>query len=205
MLDVQVFNGRQKWLKPSLQTFFLWIFESFVVSFDTLYILGVKKHTLFNKFLSQKFLEAIREEKEWFFVCCILDTDYELNSMNEWIADFSIKGKSLHPTALISYLSSYTEYKKRVEKGNKSTAAKMLCYRGADVSKDCAGKVISTHIQLKCNNDPLSHCVFLNTVKPKFIVFITFWWRVVNLPLKQIFVSVFFPFKRSLAHGFQVF
>ena len=34
LLDTQVFNGRQKLLKLSLQTFFLWIFESFV-SFHT--------------------------------------------------------------------------------------------------------------------------------------------------------------------------
>ena len=33
-------------------------------------------------------------------------------------ADFSIKGKSLHPTVLTPYLSSYIEYKSRVEKDN---------------------------------------------------------------------------------------
>ena len=30
LLDAQVFNGRQELLKVYLQTFFLWIFESFV-------------------------------------------------------------------------------------------------------------------------------------------------------------------------------
>ena len=70
LLDAQVFNGRQKLLKPSLQTFFLWIFESFV-SFHT-YILELKSmccSTSFcrkndSQFDRKKELEAMREERE---------------------------------------------------------------------------------------------------------------------------------------------
>ena len=53
LLDAQVFNRRQKLLKPSLQTFF-YEFLGALFLFTLLYILGVKKHTLFNKFLLQK-------------------------------------------------------------------------------------------------------------------------------------------------------
>ena len=35
-----------------------------------------------SQFDRKKKLEAMREEREWFFVCCILDIDYTLNSMN---------------------------------------------------------------------------------------------------------------------------
>ena len=39
LLDAQVFNGRQKLLKLSLQFFFLWVFENFFLKL--LYMLGV--------------------------------------------------------------------------------------------------------------------------------------------------------------------
>ena len=48
-------------------------------------------------------------------------------------ADFSIKGKSLHPTALISYLSSHIDYKKFALKKIiilLSSAAMLSCYTG---------------------------------------------------------------------------
>ena len=66
LVYAQVFNGRQKLLKLSLQTFFfLWIFKSFI-SFHTYiltYIFGVKKYTLFNMFLSQKWHAIWQEER----------------------------------------------------------------------------------------------------------------------------------------------
>ena len=47
LLDAQVFNGRQKLLKLSLQTFFFYGFLRILLP-------EIKKHTLFKKFLSQK-------------------------------------------------------------------------------------------------------------------------------------------------------
>ena len=54
LLYAQVFNGLQKLLKLSLQTSFFCGFLSVSFLFGLIYIHGVKKHTLFNKFLSQK-------------------------------------------------------------------------------------------------------------------------------------------------------
>ena len=54
---------------------------------------------------------------------------------------------------------------------NKKTIIKLS---SMDFSINCADKVISTHIQLKCNNDLLPHCAFLNTVRHKWSVFVTF-------------------------------
>ena len=47
LLDAQVFNGRQKLLKLSLQTFFCG-FLRVLFLFTLSYLLGFKKHTLFN-------------------------------------------------------------------------------------------------------------------------------------------------------------
>ena len=44
----------------------------------------------------------------------------------------------------------------------------MSCYTGVDLSIDSADKVISIHIKLKCKNDCLPHCVFLNIVGIQF-------------------------------------
>ena len=51
LLHAQVFNGGQKLLKLSLQTFFFCGFLRVLFLFTLACILGVKKHTLFNKFL----------------------------------------------------------------------------------------------------------------------------------------------------------
>ena len=53
LVDAQVFNRRQKLLKLSFETFFCG-FLRVLFLFTLSYILGFKKHTLLNKFLSQK-------------------------------------------------------------------------------------------------------------------------------------------------------
>ena len=53
LLDANVFDERQENTKPIVTRFVVpWIFEILFL-FTLLYILGVKKHALFNKFLSQ--------------------------------------------------------------------------------------------------------------------------------------------------------
>ena len=54
LLYAEVFNGRQKSLKLSLKTSFSCVFLRVLFLFTLIYILGVKKHTLFKTFLSQK-------------------------------------------------------------------------------------------------------------------------------------------------------
>ena len=54
LLDAYEFNRRQKIAKPIIASLFLCGFLRFLFLFNLLYILGVKKHTLFNKFLQQK-------------------------------------------------------------------------------------------------------------------------------------------------------
>ena len=74
-------DGR-KLLNLSLQKLFFRGFLKFLFLFTILYILGVKKHTLFCKKDSQfdrRKRQAIKEEKELFFVCYILDIYYSLN------------------------------------------------------------------------------------------------------------------------------
>ena len=68
LLDAQVFNGRQILLKVYLQTFFLWIFESFV-PFHTFINKCIRCSTSFcrkndSQFDRKKELEAMREERE---------------------------------------------------------------------------------------------------------------------------------------------
>ena len=63
LLYAQVFNGLQKLLKLSLQTSFFCGFLSVSFLFGLIYIHGVKKHTLFNKFVSQKWQPIWQEEK----------------------------------------------------------------------------------------------------------------------------------------------
>ena len=73
LLNAQVFNGWQKLLNLSLKTLFFRGFFIVLFLFTLfLYILGAKKHTLLNKFLSQKDcqfdrkkkMEVMREERE---------------------------------------------------------------------------------------------------------------------------------------------
>ena len=55
LLDAHVFNIQEQIAKPIVRNFvFSWVFLRVVFLFTLLYILGVKKHTLFNKFLSQR-------------------------------------------------------------------------------------------------------------------------------------------------------
>ena len=54
LLYAQVFNRRQKLLKLSLETFFFCGFLRASFLFTLIYMLGLKKHALINKFLSQK-------------------------------------------------------------------------------------------------------------------------------------------------------
>ena len=54
LLDAHEFNRRQEIAKPIIASLFLHGFLRFLFLFNLLYILGVKKHTLFNKFLQQK-------------------------------------------------------------------------------------------------------------------------------------------------------
>ena len=81
-------------LDLSLQTLMFRGFFIFLFIFTLLYMFGVKKYTLFNKFLSQKrqpiwcYEKDVRYEKkesELFFVCQILDIYYSLNSIIYWI------------------------------------------------------------------------------------------------------------------------
>ena len=68
LIDAQVFNGQQKLLKVYLQTFFLWIFESFV-PFRTFINKSIHCSTRFchendSQFDRKKELKAMREERE---------------------------------------------------------------------------------------------------------------------------------------------
>ena len=126
LLYAQVFIGRQKLLKLLLQTLFLCGFLRVSFLFTLIYILGVKKHTWFNTFLSQKWQPIWQEERVGGYegrkgmIFCMLYPWHRLPiELHKHIArtcndeaDFSIKGKSLHPAILISYLSSYIEYKR---------------------------------------------------------------------------------------------
>ena len=124
LLDAQVLNGRQKLLKPSLQTFFSMDFWEFCFFSHFSTYLGVKKHTLFNKFLPQKWqliwqeIVGGYEGRKGMTFCMLCHWIALFIEYHERIArtcndgaNFSIKGKSLHPTVLIYHLSSYTEYK----------------------------------------------------------------------------------------------
>ena len=75
-----------------------------------------------SQFDRKKELQAMRDEKEWFFVCYILDIYYSFNSiihciawthskyMKWWSRPFN-KGEILAPNRL-NILSSYIEYKR---------------------------------------------------------------------------------------------
>ena len=134
LLDAQVFNGRQKLLKLPLQTFFCG-FLRVLFLFTHSYILGFKKHTLFNKFLSQK-QQPIWQEKRvagcegwkgmifcmlylwhiWFIEYSIIHWIAWTHSkyMKWWSRRFN-KGEILAPNRL-SILSSYIEYSRVVSK-----------------------------------------------------------------------------------------
>ena len=123
LLDAQVFNGRQKLLKLSLQTFFSMDFWEFCY----LKLKNIRCSRSFcrkndSQFDRKKELEAMREEREWFFVCCILDIGYSLNSIIHWMAwkhsahiqwwsRFFNKGEMLAPSRLNILPTSYIEYK----------------------------------------------------------------------------------------------
>ena len=55
----------RKLLNLSLPTLLFCGFLRFLFLFTLLYILGVKKHTLFNKFLSQKKTANLIGKKRW--------------------------------------------------------------------------------------------------------------------------------------------
>ena len=129
LLYVQVFNGRQKLLKLSLKTFFLWIFLKFHF-FPHLYtyleLKSIRCSTGFwgkndSWFDRKKELEAMRERREWFFVCCILDIDYSWmhsTHMHWWNGLFN-KREILAPSRLnILSIFLYWVQKIRAEKDN---------------------------------------------------------------------------------------
>ena len=62
-LDAQAFNGREKLLNDRYKLFFSVNFWEFCFLYTLLQILGVKIHTLFNKFLSQKWQPIWQEER----------------------------------------------------------------------------------------------------------------------------------------------
>ena len=135
LLYAQVFNGRQKLLKLSLQTFFQWIFCFFSHFHTCSDLKRIRYSTSFcckndSQFDRKKELQAIRDERGWFFVCYILDIHYTLNSISHWIAwthskymkwwsrPFN-KGKILAPNRLnILTVFLYWVQKSRVEKDN---------------------------------------------------------------------------------------
>ena len=134
LLDAQVFNGRQKLLKLSSQTSFFvdfWEFYFFSHFHTHLDLKSIRCSTSFcrkndSQFDRKKELQAMKDEREWFFVCYILDIYYSLNSIIHWIAwthskymkwwsrPFN-KGEILAPNRL-SILSSYIEYNRVVLK-----------------------------------------------------------------------------------------
>ena len=63
LLDAHVFNRRQE-IERLLQTLFFRGFFRLLFLFAIAYILGVKKHTLFNKHLSQKWQPIWQEERD---------------------------------------------------------------------------------------------------------------------------------------------
>ena len=73
LLGANVFNRKQETIKPLVTNMVvLWILGIFVsfrifVSFLS-YMLGVKKHTLFNKFLSQKKMGAVKDFSNFFVI-----------------------------------------------------------------------------------------------------------------------------------------
>ena len=64
LLDAHYLMDDRKLLGLSLQTLFFRRFSRFLFLFTFLHILGVKKHTLFNKFLSQKRHPIYQEERD---------------------------------------------------------------------------------------------------------------------------------------------
>ena len=69
LLDAQVFNGRQKLLKLSFETFFVWIFESFLHFHTYLDLKSIRCSTSFSRknnsqFDRKKELQAVRDERE---------------------------------------------------------------------------------------------------------------------------------------------
>ena len=125
-------------LKLSLQSFFFCGFLRvlFLSHFYTyLELKSIRCSTSFcrkndSQFDRKKELEAMRKEREWFFVCCISDIDYSLNSIIYWIAwrhsthmqwwsRLFNKGEILAPNRLnILSIFLYWVQKSRVEKDN---------------------------------------------------------------------------------------
>ena len=64
LLDAQVFNGRQKLLKLSLQTFFSVDFWEFYFSFQTFVLTWSYEAYVVRQLDRKKELEAMREERE---------------------------------------------------------------------------------------------------------------------------------------------
>ena len=65
LLDANVSDGRRKLLNLLLPTLLFLRFFRFLFLFTLLYILGVKKHILFNKFLAQKKTANLTGSKRW--------------------------------------------------------------------------------------------------------------------------------------------
>ena len=165
-----VFTGRQEIaINCRYKLFFFCAFLRVLFLFTLLYILKVKKHTLLNKFLSQKWQPTGRKSwrlwgkkgNDFLYVVSltqIIHWTALFIEQHERIArpcndgaDLSIKGKSLHPTVLMSYLSSYIDYKRVALK--KVIIKVNCCYvamlHRCGFSIDWVDKVSSTHIQLK--------------------------------------------------------
>lgn len=122
LLDAYVFKGQQEVVKRTVTNFdfrliLCWL--RFLIIFTLLSIRVIKKHTLFNKLLSQKIQSIWQQEGDGgcerrMFVCYILDIYYSLHSIIHSIAwthsiahtsndkaKFSIKLKFLHPAHLL--------------------------------------------------------------------------------------------------------
>ena len=92
LLDAEVFNGRKKLLKQSLQTSFSVNFLEFCFfSHFYLKLKSIHCSTTFCckndcQFGRKEEMETMREEREWLFVCYILDIFYLLINIIHWIA-----------------------------------------------------------------------------------------------------------------------
>ena len=112
-----------------------------------------------SQFDRKKELQAMMDEKEWYFVSYILDIYYLLNSIIHWIAwtdskhlqwwsrSFD-KGEIFAPNCLnILFIFLYWVQKSRVEKDNNKSQL-LLSYHATqlDFTIDCADQVISARI-----------------------------------------------------------
>ena len=144
LLDAQVFNGRQKLLKLYKRLFSVdfWEFCFYSRFYKYLELKSIRSFCRKNgsQIDKKKELEAMREERKWFFVCYILDIDYSLHSIIHWIAwkhstqmqwwsRLFIKGEILPSNRLnILPIFLYWVQKSRVEKNNNRSQLLLSCH-----------------------------------------------------------------------------